>query len=598
MTAAVRNPFYWRTVLLFWAVSTLMLLVIGSGAILHWRFPDPDDQMRLVEVRDWLGGQSWFDVSQHRMNYPQGVPMHWSRLVDIPIVTVILLTKPFFGMAMAEHIALVVVPLLTLGCVFAVFAAVARQLMDDEQALLATMLLPLSGEVTHQLLPMRIDHHGWQLVLALLTVAALINPLGRRAGLWAGAAIGLWVTISLEGLLFVLATFALVALRWAWHGRASRLFVTTTASAAATALVGFVATHGFATWSVSACDALSPVYIAVLAICAMGAVGLAAMNPRALPLRLAGLGVIAAVALLTVQLMAPQCARGPFAALDPLVHYWWYARVAEGLPLWQQDFPTASSTMALPLVGLLGTFFAWWRTQGGLQTRWGVMLFLCAAATLGAALVQRAGGVAALLAMPGVIQLMHPLLVRARRVRNIPGRLIATLGALLVGVPAMVAASLLQLIEPPARHQLIAKAEQKARVCEATEEMAALRELPRATILAPLDASPAILVMTDHRTIGSGHHRNAAGMRDVIAAFIGTAEEAHQIVQRRNINYIVICPGTSETLWVEGQRPRGFLAQIDAGHTPDWLAPVTLRRPSPLKVWRVRQAARGGERAV
>ena len=37
---------------------------------------DPDDQLRLVQLRDFLGGQSWFDTTQYRMNAPQGAPMH------------------------------------------------------------------------------------------------------------------------------------------------------------------------------------------------------------------------------------------------------------------------------------------------------------------------------------------------------------------------------------------------------------------------------------------------------------------------------------------------------------------------------------------
>ena len=40
------------------------------------------------QVRDWMAGQSWFDVVQHRLNPPLGVDMHWSRLVDAPIAAI------------------------------------------------------------------------------------------------------------------------------------------------------------------------------------------------------------------------------------------------------------------------------------------------------------------------------------------------------------------------------------------------------------------------------------------------------------------------------------------------------------------------------
>jgi len=42
-------------------------------------------------------GRSWFDVHQYRIAAPEGVPMHWSRLVDIPIVGMVLLLRPLLG---------------------------------------------------------------------------------------------------------------------------------------------------------------------------------------------------------------------------------------------------------------------------------------------------------------------------------------------------------------------------------------------------------------------------------------------------------------------------------------------------------------------
>ncbi len=48
-----------------------------------------DDAMRLVQVRDLLAGQNWFDLTQHRLSPPAGVTMHWSRLIDLPLAALI-----------------------------------------------------------------------------------------------------------------------------------------------------------------------------------------------------------------------------------------------------------------------------------------------------------------------------------------------------------------------------------------------------------------------------------------------------------------------------------------------------------------------------
>ena len=51
---------------------------------------DTDSAMRLAGVRDLLHGQAWFDTSQHRLNTPYGLSMHWSRLVDAPLALLML----------------------------------------------------------------------------------------------------------------------------------------------------------------------------------------------------------------------------------------------------------------------------------------------------------------------------------------------------------------------------------------------------------------------------------------------------------------------------------------------------------------------------
>src|SRR5579872_2177391 len=65
-----------------------------------------DDAMRLAQVRDLLAGQSWYDLTQWRMNVPFGLPMHWSRLIDAPIAGLILLFRQFLAPQSAETLAI------------------------------------------------------------------------------------------------------------------------------------------------------------------------------------------------------------------------------------------------------------------------------------------------------------------------------------------------------------------------------------------------------------------------------------------------------------------------------------------------------------
>ena len=113
--AAERSPF--ERPWLVW-----LIVLAGLAGVASWsdllavlrdlRLPDTDDAMRLVEVRDLLAGQSWFDLVQHR--HAGAPPMHWSRFVDAPIAGLILLARSFADPVRAEGIASVLWPLLLL----------------------------------------------------------------------------------------------------------------------------------------------------------------------------------------------------------------------------------------------------------------------------------------------------------------------------------------------------------------------------------------------------------------------------------------------------------------------------------------------------
>lgn len=257
--------------------------------------------------------------------------------------------------------------------------------------------------------------------------------------------------------------------------------------------------------------------------------------------------------------------------------------VAEGLPLWDQTPFAIVNTIALPLLGLAGTILAVRKSAGDERARWITLLFLLAAATAAAIFVQRSGGVANLLAIAGVVRLLHPLLRRARAIDSLPKRFAATFGIFAAAAPGAVFDTSLAALAPDPRVATV----HRAMGCLDASDMQALRALPRGNVLAPLDISPAILLLTPHDAVASGHHRGATAMHDVIATFIGTEDQAHAVIIRRQIDYVAFCPGLPEVMIYENEAPEGFLAQLDAGRTPAWLVPVTLPG-SPAKVWRVR----------
>lgn len=184
--AATRRDF-WRAVLIGQILAAIVLCVMYLRDVNAGGFHDPDDAMRLLEVRDWLAGQSWWDVSQHRLGAGTVFAMHWSRLVDIPIAAVIGGLTPVIGAGSATTVALIAIPLLTLFCAMALAAALTLRLNAMAQARTAILLVPISGPILAQMQPGRIDHHGWQIVLALAATLALATRVSRHARRGRGA---------------------------------------------------------------------------------------------------------------------------------------------------------------------------------------------------------------------------------------------------------------------------------------------------------------------------------------------------------------------------------------------------------------------------
>lgn len=579
---------FWRTVLIAWALAAIVLTLVSASRIALLAFPDPDDAMRLAEVRDLVAGQSWWDVGQHRLD-GGAFQMHWSRLVDLPIAAVLLVADPVFGPAAGTRIAMVVVPMLTLLVVMALAAALARRVAGADTTAHAVLLAALSVPLVYQLQPLRIDHHGWQIAAALAATLALVTRRDARSGALAGVALATLVTISLEGLPVSAAIAAVALLAWALDParRAQALAFVVALPLAAVAL--HVATRG--PFSLTpACDAIAPAWLAAMTLACACAAAAILVSPRAVSLRIAGLAASGVAGALLLRAAAPVCLRGPFATLDPLVYRFWYSNVSEGLPIWQQIPAWAAMTVGLPLVGLLGGLLAWREGSGEARARWTMLLAIGAAALALSLLVMRAGATANALALPGAAWLLGRLLARARAIASPGKRTLATAGALLATTPGLPAGAALAMRLPAAGVPAapVASPGGFATPCVPARDIPALAGLPIGTVFAPLDITPAVIATTPHRAIAGGYHRNGAAMHRVIATFLASPEAARRAITAAGADYVAACPGANETELFKSFAPDGFWARLERGERFDWLMPVTITRAG-IRVWRVIQ---------
>jgi hypothetical protein len=574
-----------------WLATSLLLLFVARGAIADWKMGDPDDQLRLVQVRDWLAGQSWWDITQHRMNPPDGGPMHWSRMVDVPIAAIILLLRPLLGQAVAEQWASALIPLLVYGLVLWTFAATAKRLFGNAPGLLAAATFFTILPATMQILPMRIDHHGWQLFCFFLGSWALFDP--KRSLLSAaiiGLAMALWIEISIEGLPFAIVFMGVLALRWLADADQpegnQQLPVALAALAGGTGFF-YLITEGFNAIA-NHCDGLSPFHIgAFFAVAVVFGVG--SRFAKSLPVKLAVGGIAAAAGLAIVLSVAPQCTRDAFADLDPLVREYWYYRVPEGLPLWDISLNFAMQQIAGLAFGIVGLVWMLRASSLQKQDRLALALLFIGSAAVGS-LVSRTMVYAICLGTIMLAPMAIALFAAAEQRTGLGPRMGLRIIAILLLGPTIVGQNITNRLEAadqqsdPQAANTQKRLEGLARICQKAKAANALNRLPTAQLMVGLDTSPAILQFTRHKVVATGHHRNADAMADVIRTFTGDVDQAKTIFRKRQINYLVTCDGSFELNEYQVRNPDGFIAQMRRGETPEWL----VRQPDigPFHIWR------------
>jgi hypothetical protein len=550
-----------------------------------------DDAMRLVEVRDWINGQGWFDLFQHRLD-PPGASMHWSRVVDVPLAALILLLRPLIGTHGAETVTLFLWPLLLFAAALGLVAAIAREMSGSvtTSQITAVVLAVLSAPALIHFRPGAIDHHNAQIVL-LLTLVLLTSQIEQSAvkAALGGLVASLSLAIGIEMLPAIAAIGLAVVGLFIWRGASvSRQIGAFGAALAASSLLLAPALLPLPSLALPVCDAFGgPVLLLVAGggISLMIMVGIDRLHST-LRLRLAT-GAATAIALVSAFLsLFAGCIASPYAQLDPLVTSFWVDKVVEsmslatmlqltpqkvlgfyGFPLMTMGFAAAALIQSNPL----GRF------------RW-IVGIMTLAALIGLSFWEmRAAAAASMVAAPifaASLVILWPTLATGRSL---------VLLALAVS-PASFAAlglSAKPLIDQVFKPQMTI-AERDASTCQTVSDVASMTQLPKGRVMAPIDLGPMILADTDHAVFAAPYHRNNDGIVAMLKLMLAPGPTARQILSDRRVDYVVTCSAAPEQDLVN-LAPDGLAARLGRGETPDFLEPLDLDPTHKISVWRVRR---------
>ncbi len=577
----------WKTILFLVWLATSVALIVYRWKAIHWfALGDTDDNMRIMQVRDLLQGQDWYDLRQHRLNPPIGANIHWSHLVDLPIAGLILLTKPLFGGIIAEKIAVTVAPLIPLGVALTGLGLTVRRLVAPGAYLIAAGILISFVTAMTMFMPLRIDHHGWQLAMLTLILAGLSDERAMRGGLVIGIATALSMVIGLETLPWLAVAGAGVALRWILADEQSPRMRGYALALGGGVALGFLAFASRDNW-VARCDALTPVWVSVMMLASALLFLISAFRIERRWLRMALVaGAGAGVAFFFV-LAWPDCLGRP-EQISPELERLWFNNISEAKPIYTRNWPSILSASIL-LVGLFGSFWALWKHR--LEERgaaWATIALLSLGSGLMVLWQSRSAPTALMFSVPGAAALGWTILPRLRAHPSVLVRTFGTVAAFLVisGLGVQLIAG--KLPNPDTSSPGMTRVNHANGSCPTIPSMRPIAELPKATILTFVDLGPRLITLTHHDAIAGPYHRNGDAILDVQKAFRGSADDARGVARKHGATLLLICPNMSESTIYKAQNPKGFYMQLVNGKIPDWLERVALPANSPFMLWRIK----------
>lgn len=559
------------TVLAFYAVDGFSGLGDSRG--------DNDSVLRLVNVRDLLGGQGWYDLHQYRLGLADSAPMHWSRLVDAPIATLSLL--------LGERTALIAWPLICFAVALFCLVKSAECLGGHRAVVPATVLGAVVLYAAGTFRPAALDHHNMQLALVLaMTLFMLRSTVHPRRGLAAGLCAGVSIAIGMETAPYIAAIGGTIAMLFLMRGEsASSAAIWFGAGFASAATAAFAATVPPSAWMVPACDAYSAFQFIVAAIAGIAlAVACMATRAREWRLRAIGLGSVALAVIGAIALLFPQCLADPYAAMNGDVRRYMLDSISEaqgGIGLLIQNPARAIGALATPLIALFVIARA-----GNADTNLGHRLAPLAPVIAVATAVTFWQVRGALFACSLAVIPLSVWIASwdARRIAGTHMAALKTALAWLVSMNLFWAGITSEAMAVVASDSPQADGD-STKACLQADDYGQLAALPPGRVASIFNLGSSILRYSGHAVLAAPYHRNDPGNLAALRMLAAPPVEARKSTDL--VDYIAVCPGNKESAHMEHYAPEGLYSHLLRGEIPEWLRLLPDTASGPIQLYAV-----------
>ena len=544
-----------------------------------------DNAMRMVEIRDLVNGQSWFDTTQYRDNTPYGGPMHWSRLIDGPVALIIIALRPVLGVAGAEAAAQIIWPMLVFTALAILLVLTAEWLAGRAAGAFAALVAALAVPIHNDFPIAGLDHHNVQAVLAVLAMLTTLRA--RTSARWAVAA-GLTaatiIAIATEGLPIIAAQLLVIPLFWVFDpARNGRPMLAFGASFGLGTLGHLLLVTPPAAWFEVHCDAISFTYVSVALLYALAVFiswGLWRRFGGGLLVRFIALGILGLAAMGVALWLSPECRAGPYGNLPPWLADILLTPIGEAQPIWiwLMPFRTASALVLLPVFALIAAIAAV-VVDRERRADWLVVVAFAATTILVTILQVRGIRVASIIGIPAAAWAISRAWRAFRNAQSAAtaARLVGTALLFMGIIHWLIAMGLAEITGTQQR--VINVLNDRLDECNLYESYSRLNALPPSRLMSYLIIGPQILLNTRHSIVSAGYHRNIEGLKDEVQFFGGTEAEARAVVEKRDLDYLVTCRGIDPSEALAG-------VPVFKGYDWDWLTPIS-GPDEPLQIYRI-----------
>lgn len=535
-------------------------LVYPNSQIVRGNLPDPDDYMYLAQIMDWVKGQGWYDNIQHRLNPPDGITIHFSRLAQLPMAALMVFFQLLgLGPRAASMLMALIYPLLLLSGLLVALRWLAQSFVPKKWAGVSAYITLFATGMMFMFMPGHVDHHGLIVVIVAVTLGFAMRMTEKPAeplwGFGAGLTMALGLTVALEILPWLLVIAGWIGL-WA-TSKGGKAAINALAFGLALYLGSIVLlgiTRPPGDWLTLDVLTYSAVYVLLTGGIAISLAGAAITSQALAAVRWI---VSTSLAVLTGYLFLhrfPDLISGPYGGMDPELAEMILGEVDEAQPLLESH-----PSFLVLLLYLGGSFLAFGAglrffkqaKDNAARWRWSLLLaVLVAAFGLTVFYQYRFMGILGLSTIIPLTVLLQRGWTHIGTFKDGRKKTFAEIGLLLLVGP-LTAVLYPALIDGRSFNRGIFLFPVDSSVVQTpcdTYQLERILNNPRLygdhprLIMNIMGQGPELLFRTNHRVLSAPFHTDVSGNVDA-ARFFSTpyASEAEAIARRRHIDLVVAC---------------------------------------------------------